>query len=158
MFLLKCLDCGHVFERGEEKACVEHQGECHGVKAYEETSCCPLCGGVYEEASRCKICDMPFCESELDCGVCEECKRDIGREYKYDVKKCYDLAEFSGEKQAIEINSFLACMFTPEEINKILYREIVCASAFSAVDCSAFILCDEDWFVEKALEIKKEVK
>lgn len=45
--IYRCFDCGYVFD--EPKTWQEYQGECHGVPAFETFSCCPCCGGDYEE-------------------------------------------------------------------------------------------------------------
>lgn len=45
--MFRCLDCGHVFEAGEESRWVERHGFHSGP--YEKWSGCPLCRGAYEE-------------------------------------------------------------------------------------------------------------
>ena len=72
----KCLDCGHIFEDGEQAVWTENQGECHGTPAFEEFSGCPFCKGAYEETAGCKKCSGEFLEDELYHGLCEECLRD----------------------------------------------------------------------------------
>lgn len=68
----KCLECGHIFEDGEEKRWVET----HGLDAppYEEMSGCPLCLGPYRETTPCKNCGSEHLPSELEDGLCEECR------------------------------------------------------------------------------------
>lgn len=69
--MYKCLECGHIFDIGEEA----HWEENHGLDCgpYEEWTGCPLCNGSYEETVRCKQCQGEFLEDELTEGLCEEC-------------------------------------------------------------------------------------
>lgn len=63
----KCLDCGHIFEYGEEAVWMEDSGErLHG---------CPFCKGAYEETTNCRVCYSHNLEDELYCGMCADCLR-----------------------------------------------------------------------------------
>ena len=73
--MYKCLECGHIFDDGEQAVWTENQGECHGGPAFERFSGCPLCKGAYEETTRCKKCSGEFLEDELYEGLCEDCLR-----------------------------------------------------------------------------------
>lgn len=69
----KCLDCGHIFEEGEEA----RWEETHGLDTppYEKFTGCPLCYGEYEETTPCKCCGSEHLPCELDeDGLCEECR------------------------------------------------------------------------------------
>lgn len=63
--MFKCFECGHLFERGEEKRYTEMHGESYLA--------CPICGGAYEETNQCSCCGGHFFEDELYNGMCEEC-------------------------------------------------------------------------------------
>ena len=153
----KCNDCGHIFEDGEFIVKSEYVGECWGTPAYDERSYCPSCGGdAWEEAGHCAKCRGVFLDDELTEGLCSECLNEIAMEYKYDIAKCYALSQSSGEKESVSINPFLSCMFTNEQINEVLYRELVVASAIKPVSCEPFIESDKHWFYERiAEEVKK---
>jgi DNA-directed RNA polymerase subunit RPC12/RpoP len=61
----KCLDCGHLFEEGEES----HFSEEHG----ESYTGCPICGGAYEDTRPCKHCGADHLEDDLRNGFCIGC-------------------------------------------------------------------------------------
>lgn len=153
----KCNDCGHVFEDGEFAVKSEYMGECFGFPTYDTFLYCPSCGGDgWETAGHCAKCRGVFLEDELTEGLCAECLNEIAMEYKYDIAKCYALSQASGEKESVSIDSFLACMFTTDQINEVLYRELAVASAIKPVSCEPFIESDKYWFYERiAEEVKK---
>lgn len=64
-----CVDCGHIFDEGEEM----HWTEPHG----EQFAGCPICGGSFERASHCKHCYGDFLEDNLYNGWCEECLKEM---------------------------------------------------------------------------------
>ena len=141
----KCLECGHIFEEGEQSRWEEHHPYGMGY-AEEEFYGCPLCNGDYEETERCEICGGEFLEDELLGGcVCEECVE----ECKRDLETCYKIAE-SAEKEEIKINALLTSLFSVDEIEAILYQRL--ESLKDNIDCSAFINEDKDWFAEKLAE------
>lgn len=139
----KCLNCGHIFEEGEQRHWTESYGE--------EMSGCPLCGGSYNGTVKCFICGSEHLEDELNGGVCEEC---IG-EYRKDFNSCYELS--IGETTKIEINSLLASLFCVSDIEQILKEHI--RHKCQDVDCSPFIDEDISWFGERLVEeVKKNEK
>ena len=141
----KCLECGHIFEEGEQARWEEHYPYGMGYAA-EEFSGCPICKGEYEETKQCKICGGEFIEDELNGGcVCDECIE----ECKRDLEVCYKIAE-TATKEEIKINPLLASLFDVDEIESILYQRL--KSAKDNIDCSAFINEDKDWFAEKLAE------
>ena len=84
--MYKCVECGNLFEEGEQSVSEEKIGVCFGFPAYEKHSSCPYCGGNYEVAQRCKICD------EWDIlydGFCDECKKYYKRDFKNLMSKTY---------------------------------------------------------------------
>lgn len=79
--MLKCCECGKVFEDGEVARWREDRGEFWGFKSYETMTGCPSCRGEYEEAEMCENCGEYFFEDELDENhLCEDCREDTGEE------------------------------------------------------------------------------
>ena len=148
----KCLECGHIFEEGEQ---VEWE-ETHGLETppYEKWSGCPLCKGAYEETVRCSICKGEFLQEELTDGCCEDCVEQLKDEYRYNPQKCYEISK--DETSKIEINYFLSCMFTEKQIEDILIENIRKASSLVPIDCSAFLEADRSWVEEKIIEEVKK--
>lgn len=64
----KCMECGNVFEEGDQVIYKEPRGN-----FYEEIATCPKCGGAYEDAIQCDICGEYFLYDELKGGICESC-------------------------------------------------------------------------------------
>jgi hypothetical protein len=77
--MYKCLECGHIFDEGEQ---IEWN-EQHGLDAppYEHFSGCPICSGAYEETKRCIECGGEFLVDELYEGYCIEC---LAKQVTYD--------------------------------------------------------------------------
>ena len=151
----KCTECGHIFEEGEEKIEYEFLAEAWGRPIYEKNSYCPCCGSAgFEEADWCKSCGGLFIADDLYIydGYCEECANQKAIEYKYKIADCYRISRKENATDNVEIDFFLSCMFTPEQINELLYKELVSASAVAPVDCTPFIKADESWFVDAVME------
>ena len=146
--MLKCLDCGHIFEEGDRHEWKEARGEYWGQPAYETVVGCPRCGGAYEETKPCASCGSERFEDDLYGGICKECLS----EYDNDLDTCLKLGEIN--KEEIEINSLLVTMFTQAEIEEILIRELKEAEKIAPVDCSNFVYDDLEWFGES---LRKEV-
>ena len=143
----KCLECGHIFEDGEEAAWPEYRGDCFGVESYEVVRGCPLCKGEFEKTIPCAICGSEHLEDELNGGVCDECIDS----YRNDFDTCIKVSD--GEYSEIKINALLATLFEPADIEQIL-KEYVREKMPNA-DCSDFIDGDLRWFGE---HLRKEVK
>ena len=140
----KCLDCGHIFEEGEQSRWEEHHPYGMGYAA-ESFSGCPICNGDFEETKQCEICGGEFLEDELNGGcVCDDCVE----EYKRDLETCYAIAETT-EKQEIKINALLASLFDVDEIETILYHYL---KTKRDIDCSKFVNQDKDWFADRLVE------
>lgn len=142
--MFKCYDCEATFS--EPRIYTEKMGEHFGVPAYASFSCCPECGGNFDEATQCKICGEWFFEDELDDGICEMCIDEGKEEYHDNVKACLEILK--DEKRKIEINPVLAMVLKPSVIESIL-TEYVLNNSF---DCKDVVEEYEDWFIE---EIKK---
>ena len=142
----KCIECGNIFEEGEQAVWYEKHGL--DTPPYEIRMGCPLCKGDYEKTVKCKICGSEHLEHELNGGVCKDCIDKC----RNDFNICYKVS--FGETTKIEINSLLASLFDVGDIEQILKEYI--RDRWHNVDCSPFI--DEDilWFGEKlAEEVKK---
>lgn len=146
----KCLECGNIFEEGEQAHWSESRGEYWGTPCSEYMSGCPLCNGEYEETTPCEICGSEHLEEELNGGVCDEC---IER-YQHDIDMCLKIG--SNDTDKVELNCFLASMFNKEKIEEILFREFKEAQKYMKIDCKKFIEQDRSWFGERlAEEVKK---
>ncbi len=153
----KCVECGHIFENGEEDRWMESLGEFWGTPCSEEVSGCPLCHGGYEETKKCSICGSEEWEDDLhgqagnDLCACDECIQ----KYAFNAEMCYKIGQKS--TVSIEINSFLSTIFTEKEINDILYREMKIIDKYALINGSKFIDDDIDWFAgELAKEVNEE--
>ena len=78
----KCLECGHIFESGEEAIWREERGEAFGSLVYEELTGCPICKGAYEETQQCSFCGSHHLKEELKNGLCCECFEELRKEVK----------------------------------------------------------------------------
>lgn len=63
--MYRCVDCGHIFDVGEEKVYTESHGE--------KFQCCPVCGGDFQEADNCDDCRRVKWLDELYSGLCIKC-------------------------------------------------------------------------------------
>lgn len=81
MQMFKCLECGHLFEEGEQKKWKEERGEYNGTLCFEELSGCPACQGAFEKATACKICGGYERMGEEE-QYCDYCKAEILRQAK----------------------------------------------------------------------------
>lgn len=74
--MYKCLDCGHIFDDGEQKVYRDD----HGIPGdlYEEIEVCPVCGGGFETTKQCKKCGAEFLAEELYGEYyCDECLKEM---------------------------------------------------------------------------------
>lgn len=76
----RCLECGNIFEEGEQKKWIEPHGE--------ELEGCPICFGAYEEVFSCKLCGSYKCERGED--YCEECVTETLKKFKAFVDEFTD--------------------------------------------------------------------
>ena len=84
--MFKCIECGHIFEDGEQARWTETHGE-----VWE---CCPICKGAYEEIEPCKICGTYDHECQEE--YCEDCKKDVKNRFMAFIEK-----EFSKEEREL---------------------------------------------------------
>jgi hypothetical protein len=116
---------------------------------------CPFCGGNFEDAVRCSACGEWFLSYELESGVCDCCAEEKAFEYRYDFNSCFELAK-SASKSSVALNAFLWSIFSEDQIEQILLKELFNRSAFKQINCSAFINADRGWFLEHILKLEKE--
>lgn len=147
--MLKCFDCGFVFEEEEALTAAEDRGEHFGFPASEECRVCPKCGGSFEDMMDCKICGEAHIEDELSGGVCNSCIEKHSRDFSL----CFSFGKRC--ETEITINGFLASMLSNEKIESILYNHIrFMGEAHKDYDCKPFIEDDKSWFGE---QLAKEV-
>ena len=79
--MFRCIECGYLFENGEQNRSLSCIGECHGRSVSEEISSCPLCGGDYEEATKCKICGSY--EKYAEDAFCPDCVAGTIKNFKH---------------------------------------------------------------------------
>ena len=71
----KCTDCGYVFDFEDRTVVKENHGFDDGF--CETFSCCPNCGGDFEDAVECHECGEVFTEGEIYGDKwCEKCLRE----------------------------------------------------------------------------------
>ncbi len=73
MKMLRCEECGHIFENGEQTEWIETHGFNDGTG--EHFSGCPICKGSFEEVDPCPICDSY--NHEANETYCDNCKKDV---------------------------------------------------------------------------------
>lgn len=79
--MYKCDNCGHLFEEGEAATKRVRVGECWGEPCSEDVPECPVCGGDFSEAKRCKVCDEYFGVEDKEDEICEDCKIEIQKKF-----------------------------------------------------------------------------
>ena len=98
--MYRCLECGILFEEGEQKTYRECVGECHGSPAYTVYSGCPICGGNYEEIEPCRICGGYNLKNEDD--FCEECQKNVMERFNNLMKQNFTEEEIELLKEQEE--------------------------------------------------------
>ena len=117
-----CLDCGTVFDADEVQRVQDYRGECWGRPAYEEELICPHCksSGI-DDAEECEICGSWCSTEELydNGGLCTACLETYSTD-----KECFEACERNKDTESVELNSYLAYMFSEDEIEDILLEEL----------------------------------
>lgn len=141
--MYKCLDCGHIFDEGEQAVWTEAHGE--------QWDGCPICKGGFEETTGCAHCGGEFLETELFDGICAECLAesityDKGLEYlkentmliEFMVGKFYDC------RIPIDFNASEKFMNAMEENYLRMKADDLICCRFDFLDCiKEFILKDD---------------
>jgi hypothetical protein len=171
----KCKSCGYLFNYEDRTVVKESHGFNDGF--YETFSCCPNCGGDFEDAVDCCECGETFTEDELYEGWCEKCLRktityDTFFEYCEANKKDHYLVIFVME-EILEMDPVYTYSERFYSVMQELYKKAVCAAKNDDVfigkhfnglinSCIRFVMDDDgeigrenyaDW-----LNSKKEVK
>ena len=117
----KCTDCGYVFDYEDRTVVKESHGFNDGF--YETFSCCPNCGGDFEDAVECHECGETFTENEIyGDKLCEKCLRET---INYDTFFEYCAANKDGQY----LDTFVMCeilnceyvpKFSSEEFHKLM--------------------------------------
>ena len=134
--MYKCIDCGHLFEEGEQSVWYENQGECHGVTAMERFSGCPVCKGDYEEVYQCDSCGDWHSEDELYYGWCEKCLRES---INYDT--FFEYCEANKDEQYLDsfmMFYLLGGMDCPDKVSPEFHQLMVETYKRSVADAKLF--------------------
>lgn len=153
----RCNNCGKIFDEESAKTRRYYICDIGSEAIYESDIVCPNCSyGDFDEVSKCDICGVYYSEDEITGCVCNKCIE----EKRYDIDFCYKIS--LGENEGVDINCFLASMFTPDEINEILWNNLkekqksfnVLQSEIikQSLDCTDFIDSDREWFSDKLWE------
>lgn len=91
-----CVECGHIFEDGEERTYDDVLDMIEGVPLRERRVCCPICGGDFEEAETCRKCGGAFAPDALVGGLyCRECLDEFMTEDNMKLYISEDLENFA---------------------------------------------------------------
>ena len=89
--MYRCIECGHLFEEGEQARWRESRGEFWGTPCSEEMSGCPICKSPYEEIKPCRVCGSY--EHDADEEYCERCKIDVRKRFETFVLNAFTVEE-----------------------------------------------------------------
>ena len=109
----KCTSCNYVFDYEDRTVVKERHGFDDGF--YETFSCCPNCGGDFEDAADCCECCETFTENELYSGWCEKCLRET---INYDT--FFEYCEANKDEQYLDIfvmSELLGGMDCPKNVS-----------------------------------------
>ena len=146
-------ECHRCEKRFEEPDFVTEK---HGLDTppYEKVAVCPYCYGYFEEMYQCEICGEWFTDGELTSGVCDDCIY----QHDTDYELCYKLGNEEDIKESVSINGFVASVFTEEQINEILMRELRNIKDITNISCIEFIGSDKSWFAEQLIKEKQNAE
>ena len=110
----KCTDCGYVFDYEDRTVVKESHGFDDGF--YETFSCCPNCGGDFEDAVECHEWGEAFTEDEIYGDKwCEKCLRET---INYDT--FFEYCEANKDEQYLDIfvmSELLGGMDCPDNVS-----------------------------------------
>lgn len=112
-----CTKCGKLSE--EQPTRREYHREVPG-DSYETFVDSCKCGGEIEKAVKCAVCDDWYDADSLTEGVCRYC---LHHELTPENVESF-VGTFEIEKCTFEINAALEYIFTSDEVNEILMREL----------------------------------
>lgn len=117
----KCTQCDYVFDHDERRTVVEKHGFYDDV--VETFSCCPCCGGNYEEVVDCCECGESFTEKKLYDGWCEKCLRET---INYDT--FFEYCEANKDRQYLDIFVMSLCfdgMDAPSDTTEKFHNHLI---------------------------------
>ena len=143
--MYKCIDCGHLFEEGEQAT----WEETHGLDSppYEKFSGCPVCKGDYEEVHQCKECGSWRTNDELYDGWCEKCLRET---INYDT--FFEYCEANKDEQYLD--KFVMCyLLYCDEVPKYPSYEFhqLMVETYKRMVANAKLLGEKFGFLEKCV-------
>ena len=110
----KCTSCNYVFDFDDRTVVKESHGFDDGF--YETFSCCPNCGGDFEDAVECHECGEAFTEDEIYGDKwCEKCLRET---INYD--SFFEYCEANKDEQYLDIfvmSELLGGMDCPKNVS-----------------------------------------
>lgn len=155
MATYKCLECGHIFDEGEEWRWVESHGE--------HMAGCPICGCAYDEACQCDKCGAYHLSDELYSGLCADCLGDMAA-----PQNIADYAEsdtlLAEDFYAYYYDSFIAG--TSVQLRQLLRGGLLQRASLELLNghtdtqekCHKYITEDEEHLTDFAEWIKKKGK
>ena len=118
----KCVDCGYEFDYEDRTVVKESHGFNDGF--YETFSCCPNCGGDFEDAVECHECGEAFTEDEIYGDKwCEKCLRET---INYDT--FFEYCEANKEHRYLDIFVMNLCfdgMDVPSDTTEKFHNHLI---------------------------------
>lgn len=152
--MFKCLECGCVFEEGEQKVWLESVGEYAGEGVYRAESGCPECNGSFEKTVKCSCCGEEFFGKDIESGFCKKCLEEqatasVVKKYLYENDL---IVEFlTAYIWSIEAPEVVTADFKTDCIDiferKMLNDKILNRSDFLNL-CKGFVFEDSSHFAE----------
>lgn len=153
----KCSDCGYVFDYDDRTVVNEKHGFDDGF--YETFSCCPNCGGDFDDAADCCECGETFAEDELYDGWCESCLRNTinydtffeycevqkDEQYLDTFVMCYILhCEYVPKYSSYEFHELMVRVYK-ERVEQIKRDKAMSGKTYDEIidDCIRFIMDDD---------------
>ena len=104
---------------------------------------------------RCDVCKAPFLGAEpLQFNICKSCRKELVAELENDFENLYKFSKEDDGAATIEINCFLSKIFTREEIEDVLLRELKTKNWQYASKIWEYVSRNADYLIQK--EYKEE--
>ena len=141
--MYKCLECGHIFDKGEEANWIEKHGFADGP--FEHFTGCPICKSAYEETTHCNACGGEYLEDELfDGKICRDCLMK-----KITVENTNSYLLYAGIEKEFYMEIFLDSTFSKVsprllEISKMEFDRYAQKNPIEAISiCKSYVACDD---------------